>query len=296
MKRSVIYGIGVLILMGITSVASILVYNSVVGGSGEPSAPISAPTIALTTPTPDAQATRIADLESEVDRLNAENAALSAALTNVPASTAVTEEVPAATSLPPTEIPTEAPTETAGIRAVYRITQDESEVRFILNEVLRGQPTTVVGKTDQVAGDILIDSANPAGSEVGTIRINARTLATDNNFRNDAIRSRILQSAQDQYEFIDFVPTSVSGLPDQIEVGQSVSFQVTGDLKIRDITQSVTFDVTATLTTDTRLEGTGTTTVLRSDYNLTIPNAPGVADVTNEVTLEIDFVALQVEQ
>jgi polyisoprenoid-binding protein YceI len=281
-QRNILTIVGALALMGVTAVASVLIYITVVGGSGEPSEPISAPTLALTTPTPDAQATRIAELEAEVERLSASLTAVSGAQVT---------EAPAATPVPATE----AAAETTGIRAVYRISQDESEVRFILNEVLRGQPTTVVGKTNQVAGDILVDTGHPAGSEVGTIRINARTLATDNNFRNSAIRSEILESASANYEFIDFVPTSLSGLPEQIEIGQTVNFQVVGDLTIRTITRSVTFEMTVTLTSESRLEGTGSTMVLRSDYNLVIPNAPGVADVTDEVELEIDFVALQVE-
>ena len=295
MNQRILYIGGVLALMGITAAASVLIYITVVGGSGEPSEPISAPTLALTTPTPDAQATRVAELEAEVERLSSANATLSAALTALPGEDVAEEAAASATLLPPTTVPTEAPTETAGIRAIYRISQDESEVRFTLNEVLRGNPTTVVGKTNQVAGDVLIDTANPAGSELGTIRINARTLATDNNFRNSAIRSEILESSRAEYEFIGFVPTSLSGLPEHIEIGQTVAFQVTGDLTIRTITRSVTFDMTVTLTSDTRLEGIGSTTVLRSDFGLIIPNAPGVADVTEEVKLEIDFVALQVE-
>lgn len=35
---------------------------------------------------------------------------------------------------------------------IFNIVPTESEVRFILNEDLRGQPNTVIGRTDQVAG------------------------------------------------------------------------------------------------------------------------------------------------
>jgi len=41
----------------------------------------------------------------------------------------------------------------------------------------------------------------------------------------------------------------------------------------------------------TRLTGTATTVVNRGDYNLTIPSVPNVANVGEDVTLEIDFVA-----
>jgi hypothetical protein len=55
---------------------------------------------------------------------------------------------------------------------------------------------------------------------------------------------------------------------------------------------SVTFDVTVTLASAERLEGNATTTVMRGDYQLSIPSAPGVADVSEEVIISIDFVAL----
>ncbi|MBZ0277695.1 MAG: YceI family protein [Anaerolineae bacterium] len=297
MSRRVLAIIGILALMGITSVVSVLGYIMVVGGSGEPSEPISAPTLSLATATPDVLATQVADLQAEVTRLSAENASLSAALTSVALTPVMAEST--ATPVPttvPTEIPTDAPTETAGIRALYRISADDSQVRFTLDEVLRGTPTTVVGKTSQVAGDIIVDTANPAASEIGSIRINARTLQTDNNFRNQALRAQILQSSRAEYEFIEFVPTALTGLPDHIEVGQPVTFQVTGDLTIRAITKSVTFDVTASLTAADRLEGSASAQVLRSDFDLNIPNVQGVAGVTDEVRLEIDFVALQVPQ
>lgn len=172
---------------------------------------------------------------------------------------------------------------------IYRISQDQSQVRFSLDEILRGRPFTPVGITDQVAGEISVDFTQKL-AEVGVIQVNARTLKTDSEFRDRAINNEILDTAE--FEFITFVPTQVSGLPQDAAVGQEVQFQITGDLTIRDITQSVTFEVTATLVDETRLEGFASATVLRSDYGLVIPSVPSVADVSEEVLLEFDFVAL----
>jgi polyisoprenoid-binding protein YceI/cell division protein FtsB len=260
--------------------------------------------------TPNGLVTQIAQLQAQIAQLQAENATLSAAnqaavvvptLTSTPLPTATTPPTatpipPTATTPPPTTTPeTTAAVQAAGAAAVYRIVADNSEVRFILTEELRGVPTTVTGKTNQVAGDILIDPAAPANSKIGLIRINARTLATDNEFRNQAIRSRILQSSRDEFEFIEFNPTAISGLPATVAAGQDISFKVTGDLKIRNIVKSVTFDVTAKLS-DTQLEGKAKTGVKRGDFDLQIPSAPGVANVAEDVQLEIDFVATKVQQ
>ncbi len=173
---------------------------------------------------------------------------------------------------------------------VFRIVPEASEVRFVIDEVLRGSPYTVVGTTDQVAGDIAVDLNNPASTEVGTIRVNARTLTTDSDQRNRALRSFILKSAEDEFEFVEFVPTAVEGLPESVTSGEPFSFQITGDLTVAGTTNPVTFEATATLEDDT-LTGQAVTTVLYPEFNLTIPSVPFVAGVDEDVRLEIDFVA-----
>jgi hypothetical protein len=94
-----------------------------------------------------------------------------------------------------------------------------------------------------------------------------------------------------KFEFINFAPTAVDGLPDSVTLGEAFSFQITGNLTIRDITNQVTFEATVTPVSETRLEGAATATIQRGDYNLAIPNVPNVADVSEDVQLEVDFVA-----
>ena len=173
---------------------------------------------------------------------------------------------------------------------VFAIAQAESQVRFTLNEDLRGVPTTVIGVSDQVAGELAIDFSNPANSQLGVILVNARTLATNNSFRNNAIQNEILQTGP--YEYITFTPTALTGLPATIAVGETITFQITGDLTIRNVTQPVTFEASVTLVSESRIEGLASVTVLRSNYGLVIPRVPSVANVTDEVLLEIEFVAV----
>lgn len=198
-------------------------------------------------------------------------------------------DVPAAAATPREAAANEAPAEAAE-QIIAQIAQDESQARFLIDEVLNGEDVTVVGATNQVAGEIAVDPQNPDATQVGVIQINARTLATDNNFRDRAIKNQILNT--DQYEFITFTPTEIVGLPDNGEVGQRYTFQIVGDLTIRDQTRQVTFDVTANPVSDTRLEGSANTTINYADFGITIPQVRQVAGVSDEVRLEIDFVAV----
>ncbi|VAW32029.1 hypothetical protein MNBD_CHLOROFLEXI01-2706, partial [hydrothermal vent metagenome] len=77
---------------------------------------------------------------------------------------------------------------------IFELVPTESEVTFVLNETLRGLPTTVIGSSSQVAGQIAVDFTNPANSQIGSIRINARTLLTNNEFRDNAIQNFILDT------------------------------------------------------------------------------------------------------
>lgn len=294
MSRRTLNIIAAIILLGIGAAIGVVGYIFTVGGSGEASAPITAATIDPSTPTPNAQQTQIAELSAQVAALEATNVALASAAASTESDATEEAAAPTTEAAEPTVEPTAEPTVAAAAApaaALYEIVADESKVSFTLTEDLRGTFTTVIGTTNQVAGQISVDFAAPANTKIGEIRINARTLTTDNEFRNRAIRSEILQSSQDAYEFISFTPTAVTGLPESLAVGQEVTFQIVGDLKIREIVQSVTFEVTATATTEDRLEGKATTQVLRDQYNLTIPSVPSVANVSNEVTLDIEFVA-----
>jgi len=171
----------------------------------------------------------------------------------------------------------------------FSIVQAESEARFTLDELLRGAPKTVIGVTDQVAGEILVDFEKPANSQLGLIQVNARTLVTDNDFRNRALKNEILDTGD--FEFISFQPTSIVGLPESIAIGDTINITIEGDLSIRDITNSVTFEVSVTVSGESSLNGYASTTVARADYDLQIPKVPSVADVDEEVLVEIEFVA-----
>jgi polyisoprenoid-binding protein YceI len=172
----------------------------------------------------------------------------------------------------------------------FAIDPAQSEVRFSLGETLGGQPVTVVGITNDVSGTLYFSSAAPQAAEIGEILVDARGLETDNSFRNRAIHGVILVT--NSYPTIGFVPVSISGLPEAVVMGEPVTFDVTGELTIKDVTRTVTFSAEVTLVSETQIAGHAATLIAYDDYGIFIPSAPRVADVDEEVLLEIDFVAL----
>lgn len=260
------YLIFAVIVAAVLVTGGIWLYNWVLGDTQQASAPISAPTLEL----PAATAVAVEPTK--------------AAPTDAPAIVE-TEALLGDSSSGDSTVPSD--TTGAGL-VVYQISQEGSQVRFNIFEELRGAPKDVIGVSDQVAGEIAVDLGDLGNTQVGVIQINARTLVTDEDRRNQAIRNRILNT--DQYEFITFTPTQVIGLSGGAVAGQSFSFQIAGDLTIRDITKPVVFDVSATLAADGRITGSASTTISRADFNLIVPDLPFIANVSDEVKLEIDFV------
>lgn len=171
---------------------------------------------------------------------------------------------------------------------IYRIVQEESQVRFNIYEELRGAPKDVIGTSTQIAGEVGVDLDDLSTAQVGVIQINARTLVTDDDRRNQAIRNRILNT--DQYEYITFTPVEIIGLSGGAQPGQPYTFQIAGDLTVRDVTQPVIFGVSVLVESADRLTGSASTGISRADFNLIVPDLPFIANVSDEVILEIDFI------
>jgi polyisoprenoid-binding protein YceI len=175
----------------------------------------------------------------------------------------------------------------------FAFVQEETQARFIVNEVLNNQPKEVIGATNAVEGTLVPDFANPANTTVGAIRIDLSTLQTDSGMRDRSIRDLILGTNNADYQYAVFTPTSLSGLPASITIGQEFTFQITGDLLLHGVTNEETFDVIAIPVSETRIEGLARLTGIHyADYGIAILRLPmQVASVEDTVNLELEFVA-----
>lgn len=178
---------------------------------------------------------------------------------------------------------------------LYRISQGESAVEFEIDEVLRGNDTTVIGTTDQIAGDILLNTEHPSDSILGKIRVNARTLKTDDDNRNRALNNFILKTDVDANEFIEFTPRSITGWPELLGPGLSFDVRIEGDLYVSGVTKTATFAGSVALTEDGTITGDIETSVPYGNFDLSIPNLPFLANVEEDVILRAHVVALPVE-
>lgn len=175
--------------------------------------------------------------------------------------------------------------------AALRIIPEESEARFLIDEVLLGSPFTVVGATSALEGGITTDLNDPSNAQVNIV-VDVTTLVTDNGKRNGAIQRWILETTEPGNQTAEFNATSINGMPEQVVVGEPFNFQITGEFSVKGVSKELTFEGSATLVSEDRLEGTASTGVLYTEFT-TIPGLPPqVASVDENMILEIDFVAV----
>lgn len=210
-----------------------------------------------------------------------------------PSTDLTTPELSVTTTTTPTASSTTGSSNETTEGSSFEIDQARSIARFEIDEVLNGNPTHVVGTTDQVVGQIRVDATDLSSIEFSEIIVNARTLDTGSERRDRAMRGPIvLDSGSEENELITLMVTSVEGLSGDAVVGESFEFTVTGDLTIKGNTQPVTFDAMVTLVVDDTVEGSVTANITRDMFEIGIPSVASVADVTNEVLIGLEFVAV----
>jgi polyisoprenoid-binding protein YceI len=195
---------------------------------------------------------------------------------------------PATTAAQPPATAAAAPA--AGAAVVYRIDPAQSEAHYEVSETFfqGNRLNLAIGRTKGIAGEVLVDFANPANSQIGTIVIDVSQLTSDEGRRDNFIRYNFLQSAQ--YPQATFKPTKIEGLPATVKAGDQITFKVTGDLTVKQTTKPVTFDVTLTASQD-KLTGTATTQIALSDFGVG-PIQIAMLQTEDKAKLVFDFVAL----
>jgi polyisoprenoid-binding protein YceI len=200
---------------------------------------------------------------------------------------------PAATEAAPAQPqPTETAAPAAGSATLYRIDAGQSEAHYEVSETFfqGNRLNLAIGRTKGIAGDVLVDFANPASSQIGTIVINVNQLTSDEGRRDNYIRNNALESAK--YPEATFKPTKIEGIPASVKPGDSLTLKVTGDLTVKETTKPVTFEVTLTADQD-KLTGSAVTEILLSDFGAG-PIQLAMLQTEDKAKLVLDFVALPV--
>jgi polyisoprenoid-binding protein YceI len=146
-------------------------------------------------------------------------------------------------------------------------------------------PSDAIGKTDQITGMIGLKPDGSIDTAVSKFTVDLASLQSDKSMRDNFLRRAVLHT--DQYPQAVFVPTQVTGLSLPLKTGD-VSFKVTGDMTIQNVTRPVTWDVTGNFQGNTAT-GKATTTFTFEDFNLNQPHVATVLSIVDKITLNVDL-------
>jgi polyisoprenoid-binding protein YceI len=207
-------------------------------------------------------------------------------------TTAAPSPTVATASAAATEPAQDTAAQQSGDMRTFTIVPAQTEASYTVQEQFlnRDLPSQAIGKTNAVTGAFQFTTDGTPTGQVTNITVDLRTLTSDESKRDQRIRSQWLES--DTYPFATFVSTGVTGVPDNYTEGQKISFKLTGNMTIHDVTKPVTFDVTGTLAGNT-VTGTATTQILMKDFGFEPPSVAGILTVKDGVTVTVNFTATE---
>lgn len=149
-------------------------------------------------------------------------------------------------------------------------------------------PVITVGQTSNVSGDLAVDMSGAAPAIVsGQLIVDISTLTSDAQNRDRRIREEWLESSV--YPQAVFVPREITGYPENHPQGAPATFELSGDLTIRETTLPTTFQVTSQFD-GARLTGTAVTTFLMSSFGVEPPSMLNLFTVGDQVTVTVTLV------
>lgn len=200
-----------------------------------------------------------------------------------PAATAAVTSMPDAAS---------TPVSAASGAQLFRIDAAQSEVRYeVVETFFQGNRlNTAIGRTKGIAGEVLVNLAEPAKSQIGSIVIDISQFTSDESRRDNYIRRNGLESGR--YPTATFVTKSIDGLPASVKDGDSVAVTINGDLTVKQTTKPVIWTGTLKLANG-QLIGSMTTGIKMSDFGVG-PIQIAILVTEDAAKLFFDFVATAV--
>lgn len=185
---------------------------------------------------------------------------------------------------------TETPVPLAGLRT-FQVVPDQTTASYTVNEnlIIQDKPNNnAVGTTNAIQGSFHIRTDPSPLVTAMNVTVDLRTLQTDSARRDNYVRQHTLET--DTYPYATFVSVSTQGLATNYSDGQTVHFQLTGNMTMHGKTNKEVFDVQGKVVGNT-ITGTATSTIYMTDFGIEPPNLINIAIAQNKVLITITFTA-----
>ncbi len=165
-------------------------------------------------------------------------------------------------------------TSDGSVAGTWTVTAD-SQAGYRVRERLANldAESDAVGRTSDVTGTItVVETAGGAQLTAGEIAIDTTTITSDEDRRDNRLRTEGLQT--DQFPTATFVLTQPVDVPAAAIDGTPTDVTLVGDLTLHGVTNSVEIPAQAQLT-DGQIQVAGSLTFPLADFDITAPNVGG---------------------
>jgi polyisoprenoid-binding protein YceI len=182
----------------------------------------------------------------------------------------------------------EAYAQSSGAQVRYNVVAERSEARYRIREQLAGInfPSDAVGSTRAIEGGIVLDAQGRVVTGNSRLTVDLRTLQSDRDRRDNYVRRNTLET--DRFPMVVFVPSEVRGLSLPLPEAGTTSFELLGELTVRDVTRRTSWQATATFNGQ-EVSVQASTTFRFADFGLSIPRVASVLSVEDSIRLETDL-------
>lgn len=202
------------------------------------------------------------------------------------ASAAGTSAAPGASTAPGAASPVEGAGFDGDITGEWAVV-DGSIAGYRVREQLASLPaeSEAVGRTSDVTGSISLEAVGDAARlTAGTLTVDTTTLASDEDRRDNRLRTEGLQT--DQFPTATFTLTQPIDVPAVALAGTPTDVTLVGDLTLHGVTKPVTIPSQAQLVSGT-VSVLGSLPFALSDFEITPPNVGGfIISIADQGTLE----------
>ena len=185
---------------------------------------------------------------------------------------------------------TGTPIPTTGLQT-FQIVPAQTTASYSVYEnlIFQNKPNNdAIGTTHSVQGSFKIRTGASPVVAAMNITVDLSTLQSDAQRRDNFIKQNSLQT--DSYPNATFVSVSTQGLPSSYSDGQTVHFQLTGNLTMHGKTNKEVFDVQGKVVGNS-ITGTATSTIYMTDFGIEPPNLANIAIAQNKVLVTLTFTA-----
>ncbi len=171
-------------------------------------------------------------------------------------------------------------TVTSGSEAGYRVRERLANL---------AAESDAVGRTSDVTGSIAVEeTADGARLIAGEITIDTTTITSDEDRRDNRLRSEGLQT--DQFPTATFTLTDPVDVPAAAIAGTAADLTLVGDLTLHGVTKSVEIPAQAVLA-DGQVQVAGSLSFPLAEFDITAPNVGGfIISIADEGALEFRVV------